>query len=101
MQPWFVFAFMEAKAFPPAARQAAIESELLAERVLAGIFERGNDRGIFRVADPSATAALVKPLLQDWYVKRGKYRRRGVTIDAYVETVTSFVEAAVARRPAD
>lgn len=98
MQPWFVFAFMEAKSFPASARQAAIDSELLAEEELARIFERGNAAGVFAVAEPQFTAALVKPLLQDWYVKRAKYRRRQIGVDRYVAFVTAFVEAAVLAR---
>ncbi len=36
-------------------------------------------------------AALLKPLLQDWYVKRAKYARRKVSMSDYIELVTSFV----------
>jgi hypothetical protein len=32
--------------------------------------------------------------LQDWYVKRAKYRRRRVTIDTYIATVQDFVRSA-------
>ena len=39
-------------------------------------------------------AALIKPLLQDWYVKRAKYRRRKVNIDSYIEMVQCIVLAA-------
>ncbi|MFC3641665.1 TetR/AcrR family transcriptional regulator [Aquibium oceanicum] len=94
MQPWFVFAYMEAKSFPKSARNAAVDSELLAENVLADILARGNTSGAFAVSDPALTAALIKPLLQDWYVKRAKYRKRGTSIDHYVETITRMVELA-------
>ena len=95
MQPWFVFAFMEAKAFPASARKTAVDAELLAENALVDILERGNAAGIFAVGDTQLTASLIKPLLQDWYVKRPKYNRRKITIDAYVAQVTRFVEAFV------
>jgi AcrR family transcriptional regulator len=94
MQPWFVFVFMEAKSFPPSARRSAVDSEMLAEAELAAIFERGTQAAVFAVAEPQLAAALVKPLLQDWYVKRAKYRKRGIGIDAYIEGVTGFVERA-------
>lgn len=93
MQPWFVFSFMEAKAFPASARKTAVDSELLAEKVLEDIIVRGNAAGIFDVAGPQLAASLVKPLLQDWYVKRSKYRRRNVKLETYVSHVTAFVEA--------
>ncbi|MGB3831388.1 MAG: TetR/AcrR family transcriptional regulator [Mesorhizobium sp.] len=95
MQPWFVFAYMEAKSFPPAARRMAVESEAATEAIFADTLKRGVERGVFAAADPELAAALVKPLLQDWYVKRAKYRRRGTTIEQYVAAVSSFVEAAL------
>lgn len=95
MQPWFVFAYMEAKAFPPAARKAAIESERLVEDVVEQILQRGQASGRFNDRDASLTASLVKPLLQDWYVKRSKYRRRSISVSRYASEVTALIEAAV------
>ncbi len=99
MQPWFAFVFMEAKSFPPNARAAAIEAERLVEQVLEEIIVRGKAAGAFEVDDAVLTAALIKPLLQDWYVKRAKYRRRGIGIDRYIAGVTAVVEAAVGAKP--
>ncbi len=101
MQPWFAFAYMEAKSFPKKARSAAVESELRTENEIAQIVARGAARGAFRVSDADLAAALIKPLLQDWYVKRAKYRRRGTSIDAYIAAVTSFAEGALTRREED
>lgn len=98
MQPWFVFVYMEAKSFPPSARLAAINSERLVEGVLEEIIESGRAAGRFAVDDPVLTASLIKPLLQDWYVKRSKYRRRNISIDRYIQRVTAIVEAAVELR---
>jgi AcrR family transcriptional regulator len=95
MQPWFVFAYMEAKAFPPAARKAAVESELLVENVVEQILKRGQASGRFVDRDAAMTASLVKPLLQDWYVKRSKYRRRAINPERYAREVTALLEAAV------
>lgn len=95
MQPWFTFAYMEAKAFPQAGREAAQRGELATEALIADALADGVARGVFRVADVTMTAALVKPLLQDWYVKRGKYRKRGVTPERYAASVIGFVEAAI------
>ncbi|MEP3438347.1 MAG: TetR/AcrR family transcriptional regulator [Hoeflea sp.] len=95
MQPWFVFAFMEAKSFPPASRRTAVESEAATETAIARILQNGVSTGVFRIEDPSLTAALVKPLLQDWYVKRGKYRKRKIPASAYARAVCEFVETGV------
>jgi len=91
MQPFFVFAYMEAKAFPPAARKRAIASEAATEAIFAKVLADGAARGVFKVDDPAFAAALIKPLLQDWYVKRPKYARRGVTAEAYAAGVSDFV----------
>lgn len=95
MQPWFVFAYMEAKSFPPAARRMAVESEAATEAIFARVLRTGVERGIFAAADIDLTASLIKPLLQDWYVKRSKYRKRGTGIEDYIEAVTAFVGAAL------
>jgi TetR/AcrR family transcriptional regulator, cholesterol catabolism regulator len=95
MQPWFVFAYMEAKAFPREGRDLAVASELTTERLLAEALEQGARAGLFRIADIEMTAALIKPLLQDWYVKRAKYRRRGIAPERYAQSVIDFVEAAI------
>ncbi|MFG1347454.1 TetR/AcrR family transcriptional regulator [Xanthobacter autotrophicus DSM 431] len=98
MQPWFVFSYMEAKAFPPAARRQAVESERLTEGMLADVVAEGVRRGVFATDDPLFAATLIKPLLQDWYVKRGKYRARGVEAKDYAARVNAFVRAALAPR---
>jgi len=95
MLPWFVFAFMEAKSFPPAERKIAVEGEAATERIMAEILERGVASGAFAIAEVGLTASLIKPLLQDWYVKRAKYRKRGTSIDGYIEAVTAFAERAL------
>jgi AcrR family transcriptional regulator len=96
MQPWFVFAFMEAKSFPAAARRMAVDSEAATEKIFADVLRRGVEQDCFSLENPDLTAALIKPLLQDWYVKRGKYKRRGTRIEDYVAAVAAFVDAAVA-----
>ncbi|AWK88419.1 TetR/AcrR family transcriptional regulator [Azospirillum thermophilum] len=100
MHPWFVFAYMEAKAFPREGRDLAVASELATERLIADTLAAGVRAGRFRVDDATMTAALIKPLLQDWYVKRAKHRRRGLTPERYARAVTAFVETAVGLQPA-
>lgn len=95
MLPWFVFAFMEAKSFPLAGRRAAVESEEATEAIFRGAIERGAQKGCFSTESPAFAAALVKPLLQDWYVKRAKWRRRGLSAADYAEGVQRFIERAL------
>lgn len=91
MLPWFTFAFMEAKSFPRDLRRMATDSEAMTEGYIAQIIERAVAQGQFRADLSPIVSALVKPLLQDWYVKRTKYRRRGISIDAYIATVQDSV----------
>lgn len=99
MQPWFVFVYMEAKSFPPAERQLAIEMETTTEKIIADVLKQGMASGAFAVDDVTLTSSLIKPLLQDWYVKRAKYRRRGTSIDTYIAAVTGFIAKALSAGP--
>ena len=94
MQPWFFFAYMEAKTFARQGRRIAIESELRTEHLVADCLADRQTAGAFAAADPMAMASLIKPLLQDWYLKPWKYRRRQIDPDTYADWVISFVEAA-------
>lgn len=98
MLPWFVFAYLEAKSFPKVARDVATNSELQTEKMFADVLARGARTGSFVTDDPLLTASLIKPLLQDWYVKRSKYRRRDVSPEAFVHMVTDFVGTAIQMR---
>jgi AcrR family transcriptional regulator len=98
MQPWFVFAFMEAKSFPPAERQRAMDMEATTEKIIADVLKQGVTSGSFATGQVALTASLIKPLLQDWYVKRAKYRRRGTSIDSYIDAVGTFVGAALSSK---
>lgn len=97
MHPWFVFVFMEAKAFPKMVRDMAVASELLTEGLIADTLRAGQQTGQFVLEDATMTAALIKPLLQDWYIKRAKHRRRHLAPEDYARQVISFTEQAIGR----
>lgn len=99
MQPWFVFAYMEAKSFPEPARRMAVDSEAATEKIFADVLNRGAATGRFRIEDPGLAAALIKPLLQDWYVKRAKYRKRGTSIEQYIAAVRDLLAGAFETPP--
>ena len=94
MLPWFTFAFMEAKTFPQAERRMAVASEERSEAWFAEVVARGIATGAFHPQTPALLPSLIKPLLQDWYVKRAKYRRRNVSLPAYVTAVQTMALAA-------
>lgn len=92
VQPWFFFAYMEAKSFDRAGKRAAIESELLTESLIEGFIVEGVREGQFETKDAKMAASLIKPLLQDWYLKRWKYGRRKISADNYARSVLEFVD---------
>ncbi len=98
MHKWFVFAFMEAKYFPVVIRKLATDSELATETLFAEALAGGKAKGVFDLDDPTLTASMIKPLLQDWYVKRSKYRRRGTLLDVYISHVTDFIMRSICKR---
>lgn len=91
LQPWFVFSFMEAKHFPRSERRLAVDNEALTEDYFARVIERGLQQGRFRPDTPVLLASLIKPLLQEWYIKRSKYRRRNVSMEEYSASVQAIV----------
>jgi len=97
MQPWFVFAYMEAKSFPAEARKMAVDSEAATEQIFSDVLRAGVAQGRFHVSSIELTAALIKPLVQDWYIKRSKYRKRGISIEQYIDSVSGLIEGAICR----
>lgn len=83
MQPWFYFVYMEAKNLPERERRQAVEAELSTEEIFHDIIDAGERDGSFRAVQTDMLAACLKAVLQDWYLKRAKYHRRQVTVDAY------------------
>ncbi len=95
LHPWFYFSYMETKNLSRDAQKNAIASELFTEKIFADIMEEGKEQGTFRLDDCLLTAALIKAMLQDWYLKRWKYSRRGIGVEAYADYVTNLIEKAI------
>ncbi len=95
MQKWFYFSYMETKNLSKAQHRKSIENELFTEQIFADILEEGEKAGIFKIEGALLTAAVIKSMLQDWYLKRWKYKKRNISVEAYADFVISFVEAAI------
>lgn len=98
LRPWFYFAYMEASSLSPREKRKAMDDELSTERIFHDILQAGSEAGVFHSADPALAAALIKAVLQDWYLKRWKYKRRGVTVEAYARFVVGFVLTSLTNR---
>ncbi len=91
LQPWFYFSYMEAKNLPEKQKREAVAGSRSTEKLLAAIIRAGVEAGVFSTPDPLLTASLVKAMLQDWYLKRGKYRSRHLSVDSYAAFTISLV----------
>ncbi|MBW1782140.1 MAG: TetR/AcrR family transcriptional regulator, partial [Deltaproteobacteria bacterium] len=92
MQPWFFFSYMEAKNIGPKERRAAVQGELNTEQMFADIISMGRDRGVFVTDNCQLTASIIKAMVQDWYLKRAKYARRRIDVEAYARFMIAFIE---------
>jgi AcrR family transcriptional regulator len=90
---WFYFSYMETKNLSKDQQAKAIESELFTEQIFIGILEQGCKEGVFAVTDTALTAAAIKAMLQDWYLKRWKYKRRRITVEQYAQFVLELIRA--------
>lgn len=95
LQPWFYFAFMEAKNLPTEQRRVAIEADREAEALIEQIIREGVTQGAFKTRSPATMASFIKALLQEWYLKRAKYDKRGLDVDHYADDLMETLQAAM------
>lgn len=87
LNPWYYFCFMEAKGLPRDQQERAMQLELKFDQMLIDVIRRGISIGLFRCDDPELTAMQLTGVLQQWYVKRWKFKRKQIDI----ETFAAFV----------
>jgi len=92
MQPWFYFSFMEARNLPPAQKKEAVAIEREVEDIIHDIIQEGIERGAFKAVDARMVAAISKAMMQDWYLKRRKYRDHGVGPTAYADFLCDILD---------
>jgi AcrR family transcriptional regulator len=93
MPDWFSFSFMEARHLPPAERQKAVQAAREIEDIFFDILQEGMAIGAFRAVDARLVASLTKALMQDWYLKRSKYRRQEIDVNTYARSVCDLLES--------
>ena len=92
MQTWFYFTYIEARSLPREEQKRTIESELLTEKIFIDIINEGIAQKIFRDGNVILAASAIKAMLQDWYMKRWKYKNRKVSVDEYADFVIQTAE---------
>lgn len=93
MRAWFYFSYMEAKSLPEEEKRAAIAVELEVEEIFLSILEEGVNTGVYQLRSTRLVASMTKALLQDWYLKRRKYRDQNVTVDTYAVFIRDVIES--------
>ena len=92
---WFVFVYMETRAVAKAQRVGFRKIETDFESKLLGLLEQGVDEGRFELRDPYLTATTLIAQLQNWYIKRWKYKATDFSVDQYAAALIAFLEQMV------
>ena len=92
LRAWFYFSYMEARHLGAKEKQRAVDAELATETLFCDIIKEAQASGQFREADALMASAMLKALLQDWYVKRHKFRSRDIGVEDYAESVIELME---------
>ncbi len=93
MRNWFYFTYIEARNLPKNEQKLAIQSELQTEKLFIDIINEGIKAKVFKDENVVLVAAAIKAMLQDWYLKRWKYRNRKVSVDEYADFVIHVAES--------
>ena len=93
MHSWFYFSYMEVKNLAKDVQKRAIELELFTEKIFADIIEQGKKDRIFQDVNKELVAAMIKAILQDWYLKRWKYEMRNISVEQYARFLIDLVES--------
>ena len=92
MRAWFYFSYMEAKSLPAPEKRDAVAIELEIEEIFLDLIEDGIKAKIYEAKNARLVSLMTKALLQDWYLKRRKYRDQGVGVDDYAVFVRDVIE---------
>lgn len=97
MRAWFYFSYMEAKSLPAEEKRDAIAIELEIEGIFLGVIESAIEAGVYQPRNARLVASMIKALLQDWYLKRRKYRDHNVAVDEYAVFIRDVIESYLLR----
>lgn len=98
MSKWFYFFFMETKNLNKKYQKISVESELMTERIITDILEEGVKGKVFKDVNIQLTGSVIKAMMQDWYLKKWKYKQRNVAVDAYAQLVIDITESYILKK---
>jgi AcrR family transcriptional regulator len=92
-QPWLYFVFLESRTLQPAQRDDAKAAELFIQSHLTALFRNA---GEFDDGAAALLAAHCMSLVQDWHLKRWKFRAANVRADAFADSVIDLLRSRLA-----
>ncbi|SMF26125.1 TetR/AcrR family transcriptional regulator [Pseudobacteriovorax antillogorgiicola] len=93
MHPWFYFCFREIRSFPESARRKTLDRALQVEAMILDCLQRSAERKLIHESMSfDIFAGMIKALIQDWYMKRWKYRQKKVSLRQYHKEIMSLIE---------
>ncbi len=84
LKKWFYFVFMECKSLDKELLETIIASELSMEKIIFQHITHANEKGLCTCTNPDFVAAMLKVMLQEWYLKSWKYQQKNINADQYV-----------------
>jgi len=90
-QSWFFFIYMQAKFFNKKTLARIVQEEEISEAYYQKILEDGCQAGEMKIDNTILTASSIIALLQDWYLKREKYRKLAVSAEQYADFVCDLI----------
>ena len=91
-QPWLYFVLLESRNLPQAQRDIAKASELYFQSHIAKLI---NAAGTFPAEHVYLLAAHCMSLVQDWHLKRGKFRAANISVDMFAKSVVQLIRSRV------
>ncbi len=95
LQPWLYFVFLETRGLDLAQREIAKTSE---QNIQIHISNLIVSTGAMPLEDAYLMAAHCMSLVQDWHLKRWKFRSANITVDVFANSVTAMVRSHVQAR---
>ena len=87
MNPWFYFCYMELKGLPRDQQAKAMDLELYFQGMLSDTIKRGVEEKVFVCEDPEMLAIHALGVLQQWYLKRWKFKRLNIDSNEFANSV--------------
>lgn len=84
LKKWFYFVFMESKSLDKELMGTVIASEQAMESLILDRIIEANKQKLSQCTNPDFVSAMLKVMLQDWYLKPWKYHQKNINADQYV-----------------